>query len=96
MDRLRQEMTFPTLETLDGYAALLEANGCTVERRDDLSAEWAEILLARLAMYRSLKEDTVRKFGEQHFRNWDDTYAFFVGLYGEGKLGGGRLVARKA
>ncbi len=46
-------------------------------------------------MYRSLEADTVRKFGAEHFRIWDETYAFFVGLFREGKLGGGRFVARK-
>jgi len=95
MERLQREMTFPTLETLDGYAALLETNGCALERRDDLSDEWARILVARLAMYRSLESETVQKFGAAHFRRWDDTYAFFVGLYAEGKLGGGRFVARR-
>lgn len=96
MARLQREMTFPTLETLDGYGDLLRANGCAVVRRDDLSAQWSDILVARLAMYRSLREDTVRKFGTSHFQRWDDTYAFFVGLYRQGKLAGGRFVARKA
>jgi len=95
MARLQREMTFLTLETLDGYAALLQSNGCVLERRDDLSEEWARILVARLAMYRSLRAETEQKFGSAHFQRWDDTYAFFVGLYGEGKLGGGRFVARR-
>src|SRR5581483_10127124 len=94
LDRLRREMTFPTLETLDGYGALLERQGCKIESRDDLSGQWSGILVQRLAMYRGLKEETVRRFGEAHFRKWDSAYAFFVGLFGEGKLGGGRLVAR--
>ncbi|MCC7546387.1 MAG: methyltransferase domain-containing protein [Burkholderiales bacterium] len=93
--RLQREMAFPSLETLDGYAALLAASGCTLERREDLSEEWARILVARLAMYRSLESETVHKFGTAHFQRWDDTYAFFVGLYGTGRLGGGRFVARK-
>ena len=95
MSRLRREMTFPTLETLDGYRDLLASHACALQLREDLSQEWARILLARLAMYRSLKQETVQKFGAAHFSRWDDTYAFFVGLYGEGKLGGGRFVARK-
>jgi hypothetical protein len=37
----------------------------------------------------------VRKFGAEHFRKWDDTYAFFVGLFSAGKLGGGRFIARR-
>ena len=62
---------------------------------ESAGAQWAQILIARLAMYRSLRADTERKFGATHFRKWDDTYAFFVGLYGEGKLTGGRFIARK-
>jgi hypothetical protein len=47
-------------------------------------------------MYRSLEETTVARFGEEHFRKWDDTYAFFVGLFAKGQLGGGRFVAQRA
>ncbi len=96
MQRLQRDMTFPSLETLDGYSGWLARSGCTVSQRDDLSEHWARILVQRLAMYRSLEADTVRKFGAEHFRKWDETYAFFVGLFREGKLGGGRFVARKA
>jgi ubiquinone/menaquinone biosynthesis C-methylase UbiE len=95
MQRLQQGMPFPTLETLDGYSRLLEQNGCKMTHRDDLSEHWAQILVQRLAMYRSLEADTVRKFGAEHFRRWDETYACFVALFREGKLGGGRFVARK-
>jgi SAM-dependent methyltransferase len=93
--RLGQEMSFPTLETHAGYVGLLEGQGCTVHAQDDLSEPWARILVDRLAMYRGLKEETVRKFGDAHFWRWDDTYAFFVGLFTEGKLGGGRFIARR-
>jgi SAM-dependent methyltransferase len=96
MARLTREMTFPTLESADGYAALLESSGCNMFARDDLSAHWARILVDRLAMYRGLKDETILKFGAEHFERWDRTYAFFVGLYQEGKLGGGRFVARRA
>jgi sarcosine/dimethylglycine N-methyltransferase len=95
LQRMQQGMPFPTLETLEGYSALLTQRGCTVSHRDDLSQHWAQILVQRLAMYRSLESDTVRRFGAEHFRKWDETYAYFVGLFREGKLGGGRFVARK-
>jgi SAM-dependent methyltransferase len=93
--RVRRDMAFAGFETLDGYARLLEVNGCTVLERDDLSAHWAEILVQRLAMYRDLRETTAARFGAEHFRKWDDTYAFFVGLFAERQLAGGRLVARR-
>jgi sarcosine/dimethylglycine N-methyltransferase len=95
-ERLRRDMTFQSLESLDGYGALLAKCGCTVLARDDLSAWWTEVLQARLEMYRSLKDTTVAKFGAAHFDQWDETYAFFVGLFAVGRLGGGRFVARRA
>lgn len=93
--RLAVEMTFPTLESLDGYRNILEANGCTVERRDDLSTLWTRILVDRLAMYRSLGDHTEQKFGTGRKAGWDQAYSFFVGLYRAGRLGGGRFVARR-
>jgi sarcosine/dimethylglycine N-methyltransferase len=93
--RLEREMTFLGLESLDGYARLLAASGCTLLERDDLSPWWTEILKQRLEMYRGLKATTVEKFGAEHFREWDDAYAFFVGLFAKGQLGGGRFVARR-
>ena len=93
--RLRRAMTFQSLESLDGYARLLAECGCTVLVRDDLSVWWTEVLEQRLEMYRSLKDTTIAWFGEAHFRAWDETYAFFVGLFAAGRLGGGRFVARR-
>lgn len=95
MARLTREMAFPDLESLDGYAGLLAANGCTLTRRDDLSGLWARILTERLQMYRSLGPDTARKFGTARSRQWDETYAFFVERFASGGLGGGRFVARR-
>jgi len=95
MARLSAEMAFPDLESLAGYRRLLEANGCVVEQCDDLSPWWTRVLVDRLAMYRSLGADTARKFGPARSADWDAFYAFFVGLYEQGRLGGGRFVARK-
>jgi ubiquinone/menaquinone biosynthesis C-methylase UbiE len=94
-ERLRDDMTFQSLETLDGYGRLLARSGCTVIACDDLSIWWTEVLQGRLAMYRSLEDTTVARFGAAHFQKWDATYAFFVGLFAAGGLGGGRFVARR-
>ena len=93
--RLENEMAFSELSTLEQYCHLLEEKGCQVVKVEDLSDDWAQILIDRLAMYRSLKEQTVSSFGLAHFQKWDRTYSFFVGLYRSGELGGGRFVARK-
>lgn len=93
--RVQRDMAFASFETLAGYADLLAAQGCTVVEREDLTAYWAEILVQRLALYRSLRATTTARFGAGHFHNWDETYAFFVGLFAERQLAGGRLVARR-
>ena len=93
--RLQREMTFLTLETLEGYARLLAGAGCVVLARADLGELWTEVLCRRLEMYRGLEATTVAKFGAGHFRRWDATYAFFVGLFGRGQLTGGRFLARR-
>ena len=93
--RVQRDMAFAGFETLDGYARLLADKGCTVVLREDLTAQWAAILVRRLAMYRALRETTVARFGADHFRRWDDTYAFFVDLFALRQLAGGRLVARR-
>jgi len=94
-ERLRQEMTFMELSTLDNYRAVLEESGYEVKEAEDLSEEWARVLIERLAMYRRLKDQTVARFGNSHFEKWDRTYSFFVGLYTTGELGGGRFLAQK-
>ena len=93
--RLENEMVFSELSTLEQYCHLLEGKSCQVVEVEDLSDDWAQILIDRLAMYRSLKEQTVSSFGLAHFQKWDRTYSFFVDLYRSGELGGGRFVARK-
>ena len=93
--RLEKEMVFSELSTLEEYCQLLKESGCPVLEVEDLSDNWAQILIDRLAMYRSLKEQTVARFGLAHFQTWDHTYSFFVGLYRSGELGGGRFVAHK-
>ena len=93
-ERLAAEMHAPTIASADRYTELLENNGCQVELREDLSDEWKRILVDRLAMYRSLRDTTIAKFGEARFLEYDRAYSHFVGLFVAGKLGGARIVAR--
>ena len=89
-------MAFTDLNTLEDYRVLLEENGCVVNVIEDVSEEWALIMVNRLDMYRSLKGQTVASFGQAHFEKWDRAYSFFVGLYTSGELGGGRFLAQKS
>ncbi len=93
--RLAEGMTFTEIESVAGYRARFEAGACTVERCTDLGEEWTRVLQARHAMYRSMRDSTVAKFGEEGYRRYDDAYAFFVGLYEKRVLTGARFVIRK-
>lgn len=93
LDRLSQELMFAELSSLDAYRQRFSDNDCEVESVEDLSKEWHAILVDRLAMYRSLEDQTVASFGQAHFDKWDSAYAFFVGCYETGEMGGGRILA---
>lgn len=93
--RMGAEMQAPEIASVDRYLELLAAGGLALASNEDLSAQWTAVLVKRLAMYRTLKDTTVAKFGAAHFEAWDRTYSFFVGLFAAGKLGGARLVARR-
>jgi sarcosine/dimethylglycine N-methyltransferase len=95
-ERLAAEMHTANIASAESYAALLEEKGCTVAVQDDLSGEWKDILVKRLEMYRSLRDTTVAKFGESRYQEYDDAYSHYVGCFVAGKLGGVRIVARKA
>ncbi|MEM8703237.1 MAG: methyltransferase domain-containing protein [Pseudomonadota bacterium] len=93
--RLGAKMATNDLSSADTYRELLAGSGFDKIEVRDLSDEWRDILVKRLTMYRSLKEQTIKRFGEDGFRKWDDAYAFFVGLYRTGELGGGRFSATR-
>jgi len=92
--QMAEEMQFPSIVTAQHYLDLLASCGFVVERYDDLSSGWRDILVGRLEMYRSLRDTTVERFGQAHYDKWDRMYSTFVGLYVAGKLGGARIVAK--
>lgn len=93
--RLETELVMLELGTEDSYRRAFGNEGCTAVQVDDLSDQWRTILLDRLTMYRSLKGQTVDRFGIAHYVNWDDAYSFFVGLFETGELAGGRFLAQR-
>ena len=91
--RLQEWMAATTLQSLDGYRALLGAAGFHAVTAEDLADEWRAILRARLQMFRAMKAETVARLGEARYREYDQLYGFFVGLIEAGKLSGGRFSA---
>ena len=92
--RLGAEIRTANLASAAQYLSLLEAHGCEIQTELDLSEEWKTVLVDRLAMYRSLRDTTIAKFGESHFEHYDNAYSHFVQCFVDGKLGGVRIVAQ--
>lgn len=78
------------LVTGEEYRRALERAGFTGVRIEDLTKEWAAILPRRLEMYRSLRAETVARFGKDHYDEYDRNYVLFVQLVEARKLGGSR------
>ena len=89
--RLDAWMVAVTLQSLDGYRALLGRAGFHGVECEDVSDEWRPILRERLAMYRAMRPDMMRRLGERRYEEYDQLYTFFVSLIEAGKLGGGRF-----
>jgi ubiquinone/menaquinone biosynthesis C-methylase UbiE len=89
--RLFEWMAAVSLQSIDGYRALLARAGFDGVAAEDLSEEWIGILRERLRMYRGLRAQTVARFGQARYDEYKQLYDFFVGLVEAGKLGGARF-----
>jgi len=84
-----------TLQSFDSYVCMLQDLGFRSISSKDLTAEWTGILEQRFAMYRKLREQTIRlgtPSGDEEFYR---SYARLVALMHARTLGGGRFVAEK-
>ena len=93
--RLDEWMAATTLQSVDGYRGLLGAAGFRGVAAEDLADEWRAVLRRRLEMFRAMRDETVARLGEARYREYDQLFAFFVGLIEAGKLGGGRFSASR-
>lgn len=91
--RLDEWMVAVSLQSIDAYRGLLAGAGFDSIEAEDLSPEWIEILRERLRMYRALREQTIARLGAARYDEYNQLYAFFVGLVEAGKLGGARFSA---
>jgi ubiquinone/menaquinone biosynthesis C-methylase UbiE len=91
--RLEEWMAAVTIQTHDSYRGLLARAGFTGILAEDLSEEWMGVLRRRLEMFRGLRAQTVARLGRQRYEEYNQLYAFFVGLVESRKLGGGRFSA---
>lgn len=88
-------MAATNLYDIPAYTTLIEAAGFTVTSVDDLTADWAEILKARLAMYQKLRGETLAAGTVSGHDAFYESYVRFVELVSEGMLGGARFAGVK-
>jgi SAM-dependent methyltransferase len=91
--RLAEWMAATGIETVAGYERRLAGAGFFGIEVEDLSREWVVILRQRRQMYRALREQTVTRLGLARYEEYNQLYAFFVGLVESGRLGGARFSA---
>ncbi len=89
--RLHEWMAATTLQSLASYRTLLGRAGFVAVEAEDLTDEWRPLLRRRLEMFRAMRRDTIARLGEARADEYEQLYAFFVGLVEAGRLGGGRF-----
>ena len=95
MEKLGKALASVNFATSEQYRQWLQAAGFEILVDVDRSEELKGILTERLAMYKSLGDQTRTRFGEAREKEWEEGYTFFVESVVAGRLGGCRFAARK-
>jgi len=89
-------MVFPYMETLEGYARLATAAGLTVVEQEDLSPDFAAHIPLYLDMVRTqFKRAILDNYGQEMYDGVVDGLVLWRDAAAAGKVGRGRLIARK-
>jgi cyclopropane fatty-acyl-phospholipid synthase-like methyltransferase len=83
----------PDLET---YVAQVRATGFTDVEVVDKTVDWTSFVTDRLDAFQNTRDELVDRYGEQTVDTLHDFYGVVVDLFRGGRLGGLRLVARRA
>jgi ubiquinone/menaquinone biosynthesis C-methylase UbiE len=95
-ESLNTFMVFPYMETLDGYEQILKEVGFTVLEKEDLSPDFAlHCHLYQNKLRTELKNSITEHYNEDLFHAADDGLSLWVTAADSGKVGRGRLIAKK-
>jgi len=96
-ERFLKFMKFPNVQTLDGYAGLLGANGCEVVVCEDTGqfAPHVDLYLNMLGMQLTYDALRIVNFDQALFEGLAGEMTFMQQLAHQGKIAQGRFVARK-
>jgi len=94
-DLLWEGQAVQALESPESYRDVLTGVGFRVRSSEDLTAEWAVLLKARLAMYQKLRLEAEAAGTPSGHDAFHKSYIRLVDLMGARVLGGVRLVAER-
>ncbi|MHA2270777.1 MAG: class I SAM-dependent methyltransferase [Candidatus Hodarchaeales archaeon] len=94
-DYLHTFMVFPNMETLDGYRTLLEKSNCRILEVEDLQEDFENHISQYLDMVQDLKDEIVKKFGEELYKAAESGVHAWSKASAEGKVSRGLWLAEK-
>jgi ubiquinone/menaquinone biosynthesis C-methylase UbiE len=93
---LNSFMAFPYLESLDGYEKILENTGFEILLKEDESTDFAKHChIYQTKLRNKLKNDVLNSYGIEMFEAADNGLNLWVRAADEGKVGRGRIIAKK-
>lgn len=93
---LNSFMVFPYIETLDGYEKILKRTGFEIIEKEDLSPDFTEHChIYQTILRNDLKPGIIKNYGNELFEAADGGLNLWVKAADEGKVGRGRIIARK-
>lgn len=93
---LNSFMAFPYMETLDGYIDILEKTGFEILTKEDESQNFTKNChMYQKKLRYNLKKDIIQKYGTEMFEAADNGLNLWVQAADNGKVGRGRIIAKK-
>ncbi|UCF13734.1 MAG: methyltransferase domain-containing protein [Thermoplasmatales archaeon] len=93
---LNSFMAFPYMETLEGYEEILKNTGFRIIESEDLSQDFAMHCHKYQTILRNnLKNDVIKNYGPEMFDAADNGLNLWVQAADSGKVGRGRIIAKR-
>jgi ubiquinone/menaquinone biosynthesis C-methylase UbiE len=90
-------MVFPYMETLEGYATLVETAGLTVIEKEDLTPDFARHIQIYLSKVQNeFRQVIVDSYGQEMYDEVEGGITLWRDASAAGKVGRGRLIVRKS
>ena len=93
---IKKEIYGIHLPYFDNYISNLEQNGFKLIFSEDMSSSWTDFTKERIKKYNSEKERNIRVHGKEVYDSLNSFYNFVGQYFSNGKLGGIRVIAKKA